>query len=99
MFGEQPIPYEGYYFRILKAQGPNANGGAKRYIKLGRMTGGFGFIAWPAIFGSSGIMTFVVGPDAVVYQKDLGLDTLRVAADVATFDPDFTRSRIQMTHE
>ena len=60
MFGEQPIPYEGYYFRILKAQGPNANGGAKSYIESGRMTGGFGFIAWPAIFGSSGIMTRAV---------------------------------------
>jgi Protein of unknown function (DUF2950) len=99
VFGDEPIPYEGYYFRVLRAQGPNANGGAKSYIESGRMTGGFGFIAWPAIFGSSGIMTFIVGPDAIVYQKDLGLDTLHVAAAVATFDPDFTWSRIQMTHQ
>ena len=63
------------------------------------MTGGFGFIAWPAVFGSSGIMTFIGGPDATVYQKNLGLDTLNVATAVATFDPDFTWSRIQMTHQ
>ena len=99
VFGDKPIPYEGYYFRVLKAQGPNANGGAQSYIESGRMTGGFGFIAWPAVFGSSGIMTFIVGPDATVYQKNLGLDTLNVAAAVATFDPDFTWSRIQMTHQ
>ena len=71
VFGEQPIPYEGYYFRVLKAQGPNANGGAQRYIELGRMTGGFGFIAWPAIFGSSGIMTFSLARTLLCIKRTL----------------------------
>ena len=69
LVGGKPIPYEGYYFRILKAQGPNGDGGAKCYVQAGRMTGGFALIAWPAVFGSSGIMTFIVGPDGDVYQK------------------------------
>jgi hypothetical protein len=67
--GNEPIEYEGYYFRILKAQGPNADGGAKSYIDSGRMTGGFALIAWPAAFDSSGIMSFIVGPNRIVYQK------------------------------
>ena len=75
LVGGKPSPYEGYYFRILKAQGPNGDGGAKSYIQSGRMTGGFALIAWPAVFDSSGIMTFIVGPDGDVYQKDLGPKT------------------------
>ena len=67
--GGKPIPYEGYYFRVLKAQGPNGDGGAKSYVQSGRMTRGFALIAWPAVFESSGIMTFIVGPDGDVYQK------------------------------
>ena len=73
----KPIPYEGYYFRILKAQGPNGDGGAKSYVRSGRMSRGFALIAWPAVFGSSGIMTFIVGPDGDVYQKNLGPTTAR----------------------
>ena len=80
LVGGKPIPYEGYYFRILKAQGPNGDGGAKSYIQSGRMIGGFALIAWPAVFKSSGIMTFIVGPDGDVYQKDLGPETARIAA-------------------
>lgn len=95
----KPIPYEGYHFRILKAQGQNGDGGAKTYIQSGRMTGGFALIAWPAVFGSSGIMTFMVGPDGDVYQKDLGPETARVAAQIMTFDPDLTWSRVAMTNE
>ena len=75
LVGGKPIPYEGYNFRILKAQGPNGDGGAKSYIQSGRMIGGFALIAWPAVFESSGIMTFIVGPDGDVYQKDLGPQT------------------------
>ena len=93
------IPYGGYYFRILKAQGPNGIGGAKSYVQSGRMVDGFALIAWPAVFESSGIMTFIVGPDGDVYQKDLGPETARIAAKMTTFDPDLTWARVAMTNE
>jgi hypothetical protein len=99
LVGGKPIPYEGYYFRILKAQGPNGDGGAKSYVQSGRMTGGFALIAWPAAFGSSGIMTFIVGPDGDVYQKDLGSETTRIATEMTTFDPDLTWTRVAMTND
>jgi hypothetical protein len=99
LVGGKPIPYEGYFFRILKAQGPNANGGAKSYIQSGRMTGGFALIAWPAVFESSGIMTFVVGPDGDVYQKDLGPETAHMAAKITTFDPDLSWARVSVTND
>jgi Protein of unknown function (DUF2950) len=95
----KPIPYEGYYFRILKAQGPNGDGGARNYVRSGRMTGGFALIAWPAVSDSTGIMTFIVGPDGDVYQKDLGPATARIAAAMTTFNPDLTWSRVAMTNE
>jgi hypothetical protein len=95
----EPIPYEGYYFRIVKAQGPNGDGGAKSYIQSGRTTGGFALIAWPAVFDSSGIMTFIVGPDGDVYQKDLGPDTARTASSITKFDPDLTWARVAVTNE
>jgi len=87
------IPYQGYYYRVLIAQGPNAPGGAKSYLADARMTGGFALIAWPAVFGASGIMTFVVNQDGVVFQKDLGPETNARAAGIRTFDPglDWTR--------
>ena len=93
------IPYEGYYFRILQAQGPNGDGGAKSYNQSGRMTGGFAFVAWPAVFSSSGIMTFIVGPDGDVYQKDLGPETGQIASKMTTFDPDISWSRVDMTND
>jgi hypothetical protein len=99
LVGGKPIPYEGYYFRILRAQGPNGDGGAKSYLQAGRMTGGFALIAWPAVFGSTGIMTFIVGPDGDVYQKDLGSETTRIAPAMTTFDPDLTWTRVAMTND
>ena len=95
----KPIPYQGYYFRILKAQGPDGDGGAMSYVHAGRMTGGFALIAWPAVPGSSGIMTFIVGPDGDVYQKDLGPETTRIAAAMTTFNPDLTWLRVSMTND
>ena len=70
-----PTPYRGYYYRILTRQGPNAPGGAKSYIVDGKMTQGFAFVAYPAEYRSSGVMTFIVGEDGVVYRKDLGKQT------------------------
>jgi hypothetical protein len=73
--GSAPTPYHGYYYRILTRQGKNAPGGAKGYIVNGKMTEGFAFVAYPAEYRSSGVMTFIVGSDGVVYQKDLGKKT------------------------
>jgi len=84
---DQPQPYHGYRFRILKAQGASAKGGALDYVVKGRMIGGFAAIAYPARYGNSGIMTFIVNHDGVVYEKDLGPDTAKLAAAVTRFDP------------
>ena len=86
--GAAPRPYHGYFYRVLTAQGPHAAGGARNYVKDGRMTGGFALIAVPAEYGSSGIMTFLVGPPGIVYQKNLGEKTADVAAAITTYDPD-----------
>lgn len=80
-------PFHGYYYRILSAQGASAPGGAKSYLRDGRMTGGFALIAWPAKYGDSGVMSFIVNQDGVVYEKDLGATTATVAAAVKAFDP------------
>ncbi len=86
----KPTPFHGYFYRILKAQGPHAPGGAKDYVLDGKMTRGFAFVAYPAEYGSSGVMTFLVGPRGVVYQKDLGETTEEAAKGMAAFDPDRT---------
>jgi len=84
----QPQPYHGYYYRILEAQGPHAPGGAMSYLNGERMTGGFGLIAYPAEYGRSGIMTFIVDARGLMFQKDLGEDTASLAAAITGYDPD-----------
>jgi len=81
-------PYHGYYFKILTAQGPHAPGGQKSYVAGGRMTGGFGLLAWPVEYGSGGIMTFVVNEQGIVFQKNLGKATARIAEEMTRYDPD-----------
>ena len=81
------IPYRGYYYRILTRQGKNAPGGAKSYIVNGQMTEGFAFVAYPADYRSSGVMTFIVGPDGVVYEKDLGKKTAAHTKDMKEYNP------------
>ena len=83
-----PDGHYGYYFRLLYAQGPDAPGGARDYIVGGRMIGGFGAIAWPVRYGVTGIMTFIVGYNGVVYQRDLGPDTAQKASLITVFNPD-----------
>lgn len=85
--GDAPTPFHGYFFRILEAQGPSAPGGTFSYVVNGRMIGGFGVIAHPAEYGVSGIMTFIVNHEGVVYQRDLGPQTARIARGITTFDP------------
>ena len=82
------VPFYGYYYRILKAQGPAAPGGAKSYLSDGKMTSGFAVLAYPAEYRSSGVMTFIAGPDGVVYQKDLGPQTVQMARSMAAYNPD-----------
>lgn len=81
-------PFRGYIFRILKSQGPNAPGGPQSYVIGGRMLGGFALIASPAKYGNSGVMSFIVNHDGIVFQKDLGPDGLEAASRITTFDPD-----------
>jgi hypothetical protein len=81
-------PYHGYYYRMLYAQGPSANGGAREFFKDGLLTEGFALIAWPADYGASGVQTFLVNQDGVVFQKDLGDDTATLVEAVKLFDPD-----------
>ena len=86
--GKFPGGYYGYNFRLLYGQGPAAAGGARDYILNGRMIGGFGAVAWPARYGETGIMTFIMGHDGIVYQQDLGPETAQRAAGIVTFNPD-----------
>jgi hypothetical protein len=83
-------PYHGYYYRVLTGQGANAPGGEMSYLQDDAMTKGFALIAWPATYGSTGVMTFVVGKTGIVYQKDLGRNTAQIASDYKAYDPDDT---------
>jgi hypothetical protein len=91
---DQPAPYHGYYYRILTEQGPNAHGGALQYIQHGSMIGGFAMVAWPAEYRVSGVKTFLVNQDGVVYQKDLGPSTSTAAQAISAFNPDKTWHRV-----
>ncbi|MGE5088612.1 MAG: DUF2950 domain-containing protein [Candidatus Levyibacteriota bacterium] len=82
-----PTPYHGYYFRMLNGQGPHAKGGAFNYVVRGWRIGGFAAIAYPAKYDNSGVMTFMVNHDGVVYQKDLGPETAKIARGITRFDP------------
>jgi hypothetical protein len=86
--GDERAPYHGYYYRMLYAQGENANGGARDYFKDGLLTEGFALVAWPADYGSSGVQTFIVNQDGIVFQKDLGEDTATAVEAIQSFDPD-----------
>jgi hypothetical protein len=80
--------YHGYHFRILTAQGAHAKGGTQNYVEDGKMTRGYGLVAWPAEYGKTGVMSFIVNQDGQVYQKNLGPKSATAAAALRTFDPD-----------
>jgi Protein of unknown function (DUF2950) len=88
--GGAPTPYRGYYFHVLTMQGKHASGGVKQYIVDGKMTEGFAFVAYPAEYRSSGVMTFIVGSDGVVYQRDLGKTTDTISSSMKIYNPDST---------
>ena len=86
--GPQRTPFYGYYFRILTAQGPSANGGAMDFVVNGEMSKGFALVGWPAEYGVTGIMTFIVNQDGLVHEKDLGADTASAVEKITAYDPD-----------
>jgi hypothetical protein len=83
-----PTPYHGYYYRILTAQGKDAAGGAYSYLVKGKMIGGFALVAYPAEYGNSGVMTFIVNHDGKVFQKNLGANTAAIARGMKEYNPD-----------
>jgi len=89
--------YHGYFYRILTSQGDAANGGNEEYIVDGRMTGGFALIAWPAVYGRTGVMSFIVNHDGTVFQRDLGPDSPVIVEDVQSFDPGAQWAAVTMT--
>src|SRR5580698_2835175 len=88
--GKKAQPYHGYFFHILKAQGPDAEGGAMNYVVKGKMIGGFALVAWPAEYGVTGVQTFIVNHRGIVYEKDLGPTTSTLARQLMQFNPDKT---------
>jgi hypothetical protein len=90
MLNDEQAPYHGYYFKILTRQGKHAPGGKYDYIINGRMIAGFSLVAWPAEWGNTGVMTFIVNQQGKVYQKNLGSKTAKIAKAITTYDPDDT---------
>ena len=95
--GGGPAPFHGYYYKILTAQGSNAPGGSFEYMVKGNLVGGFGVVAYPATYGNSGVMTFIVNHDGVVYQKNLGNNTTQAAQAMTKFDPDKSWTKVENT--
>jgi hypothetical protein len=89
------IAYHGYYFKVLTGHGENAPDGAADYIVRGKMIGGFGLVAWPAQYGDSGVMTFIVNHDGTVYQKNLGPETAALAEAMTRYDPDPSWQKVE----
>ncbi len=90
----KPQPYHGYYYRILTKQGVAAKGGARDYMVNGQLTKGFAFVAYPSEYRNSGVVTFIVNQDGVVYEKDLGADTEKIAAAMTEYNPDSSWSKV-----
>ena len=90
-----PTPFHGYLFRILKGQGESAEGGAFDYVVNGEMALGFAMVAYPAQYGSSGIMTFIVNQNGIVYEKDLGRNTGKTAAAMKRYNPDKSWKKVE----
>jgi hypothetical protein len=91
----KPQPYNGYFFRILTGQGKDAPGGAYDYVVNGKMFGGFAIVAWPASYGNSGVKSFIVNHEGVVWEKDLGANTAREAGRMQRYNPDKTWGKVQ----
>ena len=89
------VPFHGYYFHMLTRQGSRAPGGAKDYMVNGKMVRGFAFVAYPAEYRDSGVMTFIINQDGVLLQKDLGKSTKEIATAMIEFDPDASWNRIE----
>jgi hypothetical protein len=88
-------PFHGYLYKIIKAQGPDAAGGAYEYVVNGKMIGGFALLAYPAVYGSSGVNSFIVSHAGVAYKKDLGKTTSQSATSMTLFNPDKTWKKVQ----
>jgi hypothetical protein len=95
--GEGRTPYHGYYFKILTKQGPDAHGGALDYVVNGKMIGGFALVAYPAEYRNSGVMTFIINHEGVVFQKDLGPHTAELAERMTAFNPDSSWTKVTDT--
>jgi hypothetical protein len=93
--GKKPVPYHGYFYHILKAQGPDAQGGAMDYVVKNEMIGGFALVAWPAEYGVSGVKTLIVSHRGIVYEKDLGPQTATLARQMTRFNPDKTWKAVE----
>ncbi len=92
--GRLRAPFHGYYYKVLTRQGPNAPGGAINYVANDKMIGGFALVAYPAQYGNSGVMTFLVNHAGDVFEKDLGPQTAKIAAKMVSFNPDHTWKKV-----